>query len=164
MADPQSSSIFDEDRLRRLIELMKEHDLSELELRAAEQHIRLSRGASEVPVTAFSPPQVSAPVSSPAIAPQPTQATSAEDSDGENIKVIRSPMVGTFYNKPNPNAEPYVRVGQHVEQETTVCIIEAMKLFNEVGAEVSGKIVKVLVEDAQPVEYDQVLFLVDPKG
>ena len=164
MADPQSSSIFDEDRLRRLIELMKEHDLSELELRAAEQHIRLSRGASEVPVAAFSPPQVSAPVSSPAIAPQPTQATSAEDSDGENIKVIRSPMVGTFYNKPNPNAEPYVRVGQHVEQETTVCIIEAMKVFNEIPAEVRGKIVAVLVEDEEPVEFGKPLFKVDTQG
>ena len=73
-------------------------------------------------------------------------------------------MVGTFYRSPSPEKGPYVKVGDVIEKGATVCIIEAMKLFNEIESELAGKIVKVMVEDAQPVEYDQVLFLVDPKG
>ena len=163
MADLQSTNIFDEERLRRLIELMKEHDLRELELRADEQHIRLSRGASEAPVGAYSVPHSASPTG-PALTGQSTYPTSTEDSEGENIVLIRSPMVGTFYNKPNPTAEQYVRVGQHVEQETTVCIIEAMKVFNEIPAEMCGKIIAILVEDEEPVEFGKPLFKVDKQG
>ena len=82
----------------------------------------------------------------------------------KNITTIKSPIVGTFYRSPSPDKGAYVKVGDVVEQGEVVCIIEAMKLFNEIESEVSGKIVKVLIEDAQPVEYDQPLFLVDPKG
>ena len=77
---------------------------------------------------------------------------------------IKSPIVGTFYRSPGPDKDPYVKIGDNVDKDTIVCIVEAMKLFNEIEAEVKGKIVDVLVEDASPVEYDQVLFLVDPKG
>ncbi|HHH52557.1 MAG TPA: acetyl-CoA carboxylase biotin carboxyl carrier protein [Bacteroidetes bacterium] len=82
----------------------------------------------------------------------------------QNLLEIKSPIVGTFYRSPGPDKEPYVKIGDRVEKDTVVCIVEAMKLFNEIESEVSGKIVDVLVEDGTPVEYDQVLFLVDPKG
>ena len=81
-----------------------------------------------------------------------------------NLIEIKSPMIGTFYTTPNPNADAFVNVGDSVKAGQTVCIIEAMKLFNEIESEVSGKIVKVLVNNATPVEYDQPLFLVDPAG
>ncbi|MBD98433.1 MAG: acetyl-CoA carboxylase, biotin carboxyl carrier protein [Verrucomicrobia bacterium] len=82
----------------------------------------------------------------------------------ENYLEIRSPMIGTFYRKPSPDKAEFVKVGDTVNEGETVCVIEAMKLFNDIESEVSGKIVKVLVDDSTPVEYDQVLFLVDPKG
>ncbi len=88
----------------------------------------------------------------------------AEDTDTSNYLEIKSPMVGTFYRSPSPDKPIYVKVGDDVEVGSVVCIIEAMKLFNEIESEVSGKIVKVLVEDASPVEYDQVLYLVDPSA
>jgi len=85
-----------------------------------------------------------------------------EAEPANNYLTIRSPMIGTFYQAPNPEAKPFVKVGDVISKGQTVCIIEAMKLFNEIESEVSGRIVKVLVENASPVEYDQPLFLVDP--
>lgn len=78
--------------------------------------------------------------------------------------MIKSPIVGTFYRSPSPDKPAYVKVGDKIEAGAVVCIVEAMKLFNEIESDISGRIVKVLLDDAQPVEYDQVLFLVDPKG
>ena len=100
-------------------------------------------------------------------APAPAAANSDDDQaieDESNYLAVKSPMVGTFYRSPSPDKPVYVKIGDTIASGDTVCVIEAMKLFNEVESEVSGKIVKVLVEDAQPVEYDQVLFLVDPRG
>ena len=92
-------------------------------------------------------------------------AAAAENEEAANDYIeIRSPIVGTFYRSSSPEKPPYVKVGDSIEKGDVVCIVEAMKLFNEIESEVSGKIVKVIVEDAQPVEYDQVLYLVDPKG
>jgi acetyl-CoA carboxylase biotin carboxyl carrier protein len=90
--------------------------------------------------------------------------TAPETAPEDNAKflTIKSPMVGTFYRSPNPEKGPFVKIGDSVDAGTTVCIIEAMKLFNEIESDVKGKIVKVLVEDASPVEYDQPLFLVEP--
>lgn len=87
-----------------------------------------------------------------------------EEKDAKNYVEIKSPMIGTFYRMPNPDADMFVNIGDSVKAGDTVCIIEAMKLFNEIESEVTGKIVKVLVDNAQPVEYDQPLFLVDPAG
>jgi len=104
--------------------------------------------------------------------PQPVQQTAdssaasnednASKEESSNYIEIKSPMVGTFYRSPSPEKGPFVKVGDTIELDETICLIEAMKLFNEVKAEVTGKIVKVMVEDASPVEYDQVLFLVEP--
>ncbi len=115
-----------------------------------------------------------APASAPAPAPPPNpepepavEAKTAQTEETEDTKKyaeIRSPIVGTFYRSSSPEKPPYAKVGDDVEVGQVVCIVEAMKLFNEIESEISGKIVKVIVEDAQPVEYDQVLFLVDPNG
>lgn len=117
-----------------------------------------------VPVAATQAPAPKAPTAetAPAAAAQPTPA--AAETDGGNYVAIKSPMVGTFYRSPSPDKGPFVKVGDRVEVGAVVCVVEAMKLFNEIESEVSGRVVKVMVEDAHPIEYDQVLFLIDPKG
>ncbi len=92
------------------------------------------------------------------------EAAAGDTEQNQDLIEIKSPIVGTFYRSASPEKPPYIKVGDQVDQGQVVCIIEAMKLFNEIESEISGKIVKVLVEDAQPVQYDQALFLVDPKG
>ncbi len=111
-------------------------------------------------------PAVSAPPAAPA-APAPAAKDAGQEGSADNTAnylEVKSPMVGTFYRSTSPEKPAYVKVGDTIEVGSVVCIVEAMKLFNEIESEVSGKIVKVLVEDASPVEYDQVLFLVDPNG
>jgi acetyl-CoA carboxylase biotin carboxyl carrier protein len=108
---------------------------------------------------------IQAPAPAPAEAASPAAAKSGDEaSDNANYVEIKSPMIGTFYRKPSPDKEEFVKVGDNIGQGDVVCVIEAMKLFNEIESEISGKIVKVLVDDSTPVEYDQPLFLVDPKG
>lgn len=152
-----SKGVFDLDRIVRLVELMKEHDLREVDLQEGDQKIRLARGGKEIAYAA--PPMTAVPVISQTSSQASTQAAVAIDA--ANIKQILSPMVGTFYARPNPNAEPFVKVGDHVETSTTVCIIEAMKTFNEIPAEVRGKIIAVLVEDGEHVDTDKPLFKVE---
>ena len=110
--------------------------------------------AAPVPVAAA---QASAPA--PAVTPAPAEEQSADDS---KYVTVKSPIIGTFYRSPGPDKDPFINVGDTIAVGDTVCIIEAMKLFNEIESEVRGKIVKVLVDDSSPVEYDQPLFLVDP--
>jgi len=114
------------------------------------------------PAPAAAPaPVAAAPISAPAPAatPAPAEEQSADDS---KYVTVKSPIIGTFYRSPGPDKDPFINVGDTIAVGDTVCIIEAMKLFNEIESEVSGKIVKVLVDDSSPVEYDQPLFLVDP--
>jgi acetyl-CoA carboxylase biotin carboxyl carrier protein len=157
--------VFDVRKVRRLVELMNEHDLAEIDLRQADQRIRLRKGA-ELPSLLAGPTAVPAvgPVGSTAPAPAPVSATPAGESPAEttNTILIKSPMVGTFYTSSSPDVEPFVKVGDHVNQDTTVCIVEAMKVFNEIPAECSGQIVAVLVDNGDPVEFGQALFKVDP--
>ena len=103
-----------------------------------------------------------APVSTPAVTPAVAANDSANEEQASNYLEVKSPMVGTFYRSASPEKGPFVKVGDSIGNDDTVCLIEAMKLFNEVKAELSGRIVKVMVEDASPVEYGQVLFLVEP--
>ncbi len=107
--------------------------------------------------------QQAAPVA-PEPAPAPKKEKEEEVDDEANYIYVKSPIVGTFYRSPSPDKDAFVKVGDSITPKTVVCIVEAMKLFNEIESEVTGKIVKVLVDDASPVEYDQALFLVDPKG
>jgi acetyl-CoA carboxylase biotin carboxyl carrier protein len=159
-----NQDIFDVRKIRRLVELMNEHDLSEMDLRQGETRIQLRRG---------SPPPAQqgtlGPATTPLVAP-PTgtgtsqPAVSAESTpQDEHIALVTSPMVGTYYASPDPDAAPYVKVGDHVSVDTTVCIVEAMKVFNEIQAEVSGKVIAVLAENGEPVEFGQPLFKVDTR-
>ncbi|MEQ8703584.1 MAG: acetyl-CoA carboxylase biotin carboxyl carrier protein [Phaeodactylibacter sp.] len=110
-------------------------------------------------------PAPAPPSSKPQAEPAKTEASDKEtQGDDAGYLEVRSPIVGTFYRSSSPEKPPYIKVGDTIEVGQVVCIVEAMKLFNEIESEIAGKIVKVIVEDAQPVEYDQVLFLVDPKG
>jgi len=170
-AESKPGDLFDEQRLLRLIDMMKEHDLEEIDLQDAEQCIRLRRNTGGGIAQGFGPPGFVTPYPAPgppavpaAQASAPRMEKAAEEPESDSIVLITSPMVGTFYAKPNPKAEPFVRVGEHVDADKIICIIEAMKVFNEIPAEVSGKIVAVLVQDEEPVEFGKPLFKVDTNG
>ena len=160
-ANPGSGDIFDVKRIRRLVELMNEHELSEVDLRQGDQRIKLRKGRD--PVVTVGPVASAAPAAAaPSSTPGQTPAALARADDG-HLAVVKSPMVGTFYTAPSPDSQPFVKVGDHVGPTSTVCVIEAMKVFNEIPAEVSGQIVAVLVESGEPVEFGQALFKVDTK-
>jgi acetyl-CoA carboxylase biotin carboxyl carrier protein len=152
-----SGDIFDVKRIRRLIELMNEHELNEIDLRQADQRIRLRKGAEPL-VSAGPAMPVQAAASGPA-----TAVPAAAKVDEKDIAYIKSPMVGTFYTSPSPDASVFVKVGDHVGPQTTVCVVEAMKVFNEIPADVSGQIVAVLVDNGEPIEFGQPLFKVDTR-
>ena len=163
--------------IQDLIKLINKFELSEFTLKEAdfELKIRTNKYSKEGGSTIISgaPPvmpvvQASSsalPVQEPAPAPSQEAAPAPkEEAPSQNLVEIKSPIVGTFYRSSSPDKPVYAKVGDAIEVGSVVCIVEAMKLFNEIESEVSGKIVKVMVEDASPVEYDQVLFLVDPNG
>lgn len=116
----------------------------------------------QVPVSQPIAIPAAAPIAAPAAAPATPAAPEAQEEDNSKYITIKSPIIGTFYRKPSPDKDAFKSVGDTVSTGDVVCIIEAMKLFNEIESEISGKIVKVLVDDMSPVEYDQPLFLVDP--
>lgn len=157
--------VFDIDRIRKLIELMKEHDLGEIDLRQSNHRIRLCGANHGKPIitTALAPAPV-APAPAPVVQPAAVVPPSSTDTDGPHIEIIKSPMVGTFYNKPNPNSKNFVDVGSIVQADTVVCIIEAMKVFNEIPAEIKGKVVQVLVKNEEAVDYGKPLFKIDTRG
>jgi acetyl-CoA carboxylase biotin carboxyl carrier protein len=163
MSEPESSAgtVFDTERISRLVELMKQHDLSEIDLRESRQRIRICRGPKEAPRPAYAAPPPGPATPAPG---SEARAPIGPAAEGANIVLIKCPMVGTFYSRPNPKAEPYVKVGDRVDTSTVVCIIEAMKVFNEIPAEVRGKIVAVLANDGEGVEFDKPLFKVDTSG
>jgi acetyl-CoA carboxylase biotin carboxyl carrier protein len=151
--------------IRDLVALMTRHDLSEIDLRKGDARIRLRRGQRvrtppPVPVIA---PAAAPPVARPAEVPVERSAASPAPPT-RNLVDIKSPTVGTFYAQPNPDAPPYVTTGSRVTPTTVVCMIEAMKIFNEIQAECGGVVAEVLVKNKEPVEYGTVLFRVDPNG
>lgn len=159
--------VFNLEGVRFLVELMKENNVSELDWEQGDARLKLRRGAVAPIVDAIPPVvPVAAPVSpaAPAVDAPSVLKAPAEDADAKFVKTIDSPMVGTFYASPSPNAAPFVKVGDVVGPEKTVCILEAMKVFNEIQAEISGKIVAVLVKNGDPVEFGAPLFKVDVRG
>jgi len=155
---------FDMRTIKELVALMGRHDLTEIDLQEGELRIQLRRGPKETTVLSPPPPAIApvqavtpAPASSPATKPAPAKPT-------KDLLTIKSPTPGTFYNASTPDAEPFVRVGSSVTPSTVVCLIEAMKIFNEITADCTGVVTEVLAENQQPVEYGQVLFKVDPTG
>ena len=154
--------------IRDLIDFISGSGLDEVNIETEEFKISVKRASQQVTVSAPAPVAAApAPAPTPvAAAPSPAAEAPAAPapaaSNDANLITIKSPMIGTFYRSSNPESAPFASVGDSISKGDAVCIIEAMKLFNEIESEVSGKIVKVLVENAQPVEYDQPLFLVDP--
>lgn len=156
--------------IRQLLKMVEGSDIHEIEIEEDGNKLRITKAGpshnGDVHVIQAAPP-MAAPVAqqmAPALPSEPapvTEVPAAEPAKSDNIAEIRSPMVGTFYRAPSPDADPYVEVGQSVAVGQTMCIVEAMKLMNEIESEVSGKVVEILVENAQPVEYNQVLFLVE---
>jgi len=153
-------------QIQDLIKFVAKSGVSEVEIEQKDFKITIKTAASRKEVQVFTqsaPPPVAAPppaAPAPAAVPQTAAQTVASD-EGKYI-TIKAPMIGTFYRASGPGKPIFVNVGDEVKPGKTICIIEAMKLFNEIESEVAGKIVKVLVDDAKPVEYDQPLFLVDP--
>ena len=159
--------------IKQLIKIVEKSDIGEIELVEEGRKIRISKnsrlssaggpGNGMVnPVYIQSPmPAPLAESSTPKTPPSESVTVSQEAADSDKYYEVRSPMVGTFYRSPAPDAEPYVEVGDTVSEGTTLCIIEAMKLMNEIESEMQGRITQILVENAQPVEYNQVLFLIE---
>lgn len=161
--------------IQDLIKFVSKTQVSEVEIEKKDFKIiiksppKQKRGESneQQPIIVQAPAAAPAPVAAPApaaAAPAPAApaAPAAAPAEDANLITIKSPMIGTFYRSSGPDKDPFVQVGDSISNGQTVCIIEAMKLFNEIEAEVKGKIVKILVDDATPVEYDQPLFLVEP--
>ncbi len=150
--------------IKRLVKLVETSDIEELHIQEKGFQIRITKrkglsGEQTGAVPSIIPHVVSS--TPPETKVKEAKVEAVEDKKSDNVVEIRSPMVGTFYRAPAPDAEPYVEVGDEIHPGQILCIIEAMKLMNEIEAEISGKIVKILVENAQPVEYNQPLFLVE---
>ncbi|PLY16245.1 MAG: acetyl-CoA carboxylase biotin carboxyl carrier protein [Sedimenticola sp.] len=143
-------------KVKKLIELLEESDIAEIEIHENEESVRISRMSSFAPAMVAAP-AAAAPVAAPAPAPA-GQAPVEEEISGHKV---RSPMVGTFYRAPTPGAKPFVMEGQTVSAGETLCIIEAMKILNQIESDKSGTVKKILVENGQPVEYNQPLFIVE---
>jgi acetyl-CoA carboxylase biotin carboxyl carrier protein len=157
--------VFDVRRVRRLVELMQEFELAEIDLRQAEQRIRLRKDQDPVFAPAgYGPPPPPPGPQPQAAAASASPATPAAAAEPAGAQYVTSPMVGTFYTSANPDSPAFVKVGDQVGPDTIVCIVEAMKVFNEIPAECAGKITAVLVENAAAVEYGQKLFRVEKAG
>ncbi len=159
----KSTGPFDVRTVKALVSLMTQHDLSEIELRDGNQRMRLRRGSYQ-PVLPVSAAAALAPVAVAASSSPKAEPAASPAAPTRNLVEIKSPTPGTFYSAAKPGEPPFVKVGSKVSPETVVCLIEAMKLYNEVQAECAGVIVEALVENQQAVEYGQVLFKVDPAG
>ena len=149
-------------KVKKLIELLEESGVAEIEIQEGEESVRISRYSQSAPPPPPAPVAAPAPAPAPAATPAPAAAAApAADAEVPEGHVVKSPMVGTFYRAPSPGASPFVEVGQQVNVGDTLCIIEAMKLLNQIEADKAGTIKAILVENGQPVEYDQPLFIID---
>ncbi|MEY4709866.1 MAG: Biotin carboxyl carrier protein of acetyl-CoA carboxylase [Bacteroidota bacterium] len=151
--------------IQALIKFVSTAGVDEVEINQKDFKLLIKKNPAQFTTAQYTPVAVqSAPmaVSAPAAAPVAAAAAPVAEAKADNLITIKSPMVGTFYRTPNPESPVFVNVGDDVKPGKVVCIIEAMKLFNEIESEISGKIVKILVDNATPVEYDQPLFLVEP--
>ena len=148
---------FETDYIEKLAKIIADTGLTEISLEDGEQAITLRKDVVVAPVS----PVVSTPSAVPAAAPASAPAQVQEAAQAKKGTPITSPMVGTFYKSPSPDADPFVTVGQSISKGDVVCIVEAMKMMNEIESEVSGKVVEICVEDGQPVEFGQVLMYIE---
>jgi acetyl-CoA carboxylase biotin carboxyl carrier protein len=157
-------------KIRKLVKLVEESNIGELEVSGWGQKVRISkkpkdsnpsnldRGIASITVEPKAEPVVAATVATPVVVKEPAKVL----DDTDHLIPIKSPMVGTFYRAPAPDAKPYVELNQQIAVGQVVCIIEAMKLMNEIESEIAGRVAKILVENAKPVEFGQILFLIEP--
>jgi len=145
-------------KIKKLIDLIEESDIAEIEISEGEESVRISRYSATAPVVHAAPLAAAAPTSAPAAAAAPIATPAEEKISGH---VVKSPMVGTFYRSASPGSAAFVEIGQSVSAGQTLCIIEAMKILNQIEADKSGKIKQILVENAHPVEYGQPLFVIE---
>lgn len=146
-------------KIKKLIELLEESDVGELEIKEGEESVRISRNNPHAQYFTSTPMQqapAAAPAPAPAAAPTPEPST-APVAEGPSGHVVKSPMVGTFYRSPSPGSPAFVEVGKHVKAGDVICIIEAMKMMNQIEADKAGVIEAILVDDGEPVEFDQPL-------
>jgi len=164
--------------IQELLKMINRSDITEFKIKEGDfsLSIKANRGldnpvivqqvqtSQPVQVPIVAPPTISAPVVSAPTEASPKANEAEVKSTDADLITIKSPIVGTFYRSASPDKPPFIKIGDTIKQGQVVCIVEAMKLFNEIESDVSGKVVKIMTEDASPVEYDQVLFLIDPKG
>ena len=150
-------------KVKKLIELLEESGLAEIEITQGDEAVRISRYGANVaaPVPVAMPPAAPAATAPPALAPASPVAMAEAEEDGH---VVTAPMVGTFYNAASPGSPPFVQVGDRVNVGDTLCIVEAMKMMNPIEAEVSGAIKSIRVQNGEPVEYGQILFVIDQRA
>ncbi len=154
----------DPKNLKRIVDLMNQHDLAEVEIEEEGRRVRVRKMEARMHAVSVVPAAAGAPAPAPVAAAPAPEAPPASPAAApkEAGQAIKAPMVGTFYRSPSPDADAYVDVGTRVSPETVVCILEAMKVMNEIKAECAGEITKVCVQNGEAVEYDQPLFLVKP--
>ena len=151
-------------KVKKLIELLEESNIDEIEIKEGEESVRISRNGAQAAANAaaatYAAPQYAAPPPPPAAAPAPAPAAApaAEAAPATSGHVVRSPMVGTFYRSPSPTSDAFVEVGSTVKVGDVICIVEAMKMMNQIEADKAGTIEAILVENGEPVEFDQPLF------
>jgi len=143
-------------KVKKLIELLEESDIAEIEIKEGEESVRISRNSTSAP-----PPMIYQTPFAPAPAPAPAPATPTKEAEAaapvSNVNDVHSPMVGTFYRSPSPSSPPFVEVGTHVKVGDVVCVVEAMKMMNQIEADHAGVVEAILIQDGEPVEYDQPL-------
>jgi len=152
-------------KVKKLIELLEQSDIAELEIREGEESVRISRasaaGQPNFIAAAPQPPPIPLAPPSPSVASEPSKPESAANAEIPEGNLVRSPMVGTFYRSPSPGSRPFVEEGDSVKAGDTLCIIEAMKILNQIECEKAGTVRRVMVENGQPVEYNEPLFVID---
>ncbi|MGZ8245659.1 acetyl-CoA carboxylase biotin carboxyl carrier protein [Methylomagnum sp.] len=148
-------------KIKKLIEMIGDSDIAEIEIKEGEESVRISRYSSVSTVQQLFQAGLPMGAGMPQVHAAPMADAPKDDGDRITGHIVRSPMVGTFYRSPTPGAKLFVEVGQRVEAGETLCIIEAMKILNQIEADKSGKITKILVENGQPVEYNQPLFIIE---
>ncbi|MDD3587054.1 MAG: acetyl-CoA carboxylase biotin carboxyl carrier protein [Thermoguttaceae bacterium] len=161
MSNEKQENVFEVEKIKQLIELMKENEVTEIDIRQGESRIQLRREKAIEVATPVAAPASIVPAAVPA--PVAVEAPAAP-KDEAFMKTINSPMVGTFYASSNPDSPAFVKIGDAVDAEKTVCIIEAMKVFNEIQAEMSGKVVAILVQNGESVDFGKPLFKIDTRG
>jgi acetyl-CoA carboxylase biotin carboxyl carrier protein len=143
-------------KVKKLIELLEESNIDEIEIKEGEESVRISRNRPNAQPQFYAPPQMMAPAPAPVAAPA-AAAPAADAKPATNGHVVKSPMVGTFYRAASPGSPPFAEIGKHVKVGDVICIIEAMKMMNQIEADKAGTIEAILVDDGQPVEFDQAL-------